>query len=159
MTAWNWQPRPMNGVWKYGAASLRYPATVAPWLSVMLIFTLIYLMSGELTASKGMLIELPKAELQQGEQTDLVAVVLPMPQVRRPLVFFDDTRYFVDDPRSMASFSEHLNDRLNGGDHHSLLLLADKDIASGVLMRLMATAKKSGVEKVLIAEKRKLEGE
>ena len=70
------------------------------------------------------------------------------------LVFFDDARYTMGDDSSAAAFGAHLEDRVAKSNRKTLLVLADRRVATGELMKIAAMARRSGVGSVLFAEKR-----
>ena len=73
--------------------------------------------------------------------------------------FFDDSRFMLGDAASAQAFAEQLGERLSRTGRKSLLVLADRRTSGGDLMEFAAIARKSGVEKVLFAEKRPEEAE
>ena len=107
---------------------------------------------GTLTYAKGTLFGLPDAGLAEGEATGLVALAIP--HAHETLVFFDDSRYVLDDAASMRAFGEHLSERVARSESKTLLVLADRRIRGGDLMDLAAVAKKGGAAKILFAQKR-----
>ena len=72
-----------------------------------------------------------------------------MPMPHETLVFFDDGRYTMGDETSAAAFCSHLEDRLSRLDRKTLLVLADRRVATGEIMKIAALARRSGVESVL----------
>ena len=152
MSPWGWTPERSQGIWKYGAAWMKPLAAAVPWLTVALLLMMFYLLGGKLTSAEGVLFDLPATELAENEPTSLVALVMPMP--RETLVFFDDSRYSLGDEVSFAAFGEHLADRIDKAEGKTLLVLADRRVAGGELMRIAAAARKSGAERILFAEKK-----
>ena len=99
-----------------------------------------------------MLFDLPEAGLADGETTGLVALVMPMSH--ETLVFFDDSRYLLGDEASMRAFGENLSLRTDKSPTKTLLVLADRRVAGGELMRLASVARSNSVERILFAEKK-----
>lgn len=110
--------------------------------------------SGKFTIAKGQLFDLPSYGDEEGVVTDVVAIVFP--SARETLVFFDDARYSLSDEESLVKFQAHLGEVIDKSANSSLLVLSDKRVSIGELMCLTSAAKKSGVTKLLLAE-RKLE--
>lgn len=131
---------------------IRPISTAIPWVTVLLLLLMLYMVGGTFTAAEGVLFDLPDAASADDEASGLVALVLPMP--RETLVFFDDARYTLGDRVSTAAFGDHLLDRVSKVERKTLLVLADRRIAAGDLMKVAAIARKSGVERVLFAEKK-----
>lgn len=157
MSPWGWTPARSPGIWRHGAAWLRPAVAAVPYLTVGLLLILLRFVSGTLTAAEGTLFELPDAT-----PTDVVGeapVALMMPIPRDTLVFFDDTRYLMGDEASLRALGEQLASRFARRAGGALLVLADRRVAGGELMRLAALAKANGVARILFAEKRAEAGE
>ena len=152
MSAWGWTPERTLGIWRCGAGWIRPFAAAVPWLTVLTLLLMLYFVSGTLTAAKGTLFDLPSAGLSEGEATGLVA--LAMPHAHETLVFFDDSRYVLDDAASARALGEHIAERVARSETKTLLVLADRRLPGGDLMDLASIAKKGGVSKVLFAQKR-----
>ena len=152
MSPWGWTPERTTGIWRHGAGWLRPFAAAAPWLTVLVLLLMLHVVAGTLTAAKGTLFDLPDAGLADGEATGLVALAIP--HDHETLVFFDDSRYVLDDASSMRAFCEHLSERVARSESKTLLVLADRRIHGGDLMDLAAAAKRGGAAKVLFAQKR-----
>lgn len=152
MSPWGWEPKRTEGIWRYGASWMRPILAAIPWLTVLLLLVLLYLIGGKLTVSRGIAVELPEGTQEDGLKTELVALVLQMP--RETLVFFDDSRYIVGDGASSRALADHLSDRVSRSKNKTLLVLADRRVASGDLFKLSTMAKSAGVQRLLFAEKR-----
>lgn len=157
MISWGWTPARTEGIWRHGLPAMRPLVSAAPWLAVALILAMFNLLDGALVSSKGVLFDLPDPGIAEGEAAGLVALVLPMHH--ETLVFFDDSRYMLSDDASSAAFSRHLSERAARTDKKTMLVLADRRVAGGELMKMAAIARRSGLDKVLFAEKREGEGE
>ncbi len=157
MISWGWNPRRTEGIWRHGLPAIRPFVAAAPWLAVMLLLVMFHLLDGELVAAKGVLFDLPDPGVTGGEASGLVALVLPMHH--ETLVFFDDARYMLSDGASAAAFSRHLAERAARTDRKTMLVLADRRVAGGELMKMASIARRSGVGRVLFAEKREGERE
>ncbi len=151
-TPWGWTPERTLGIWRHGAAWTRPITAAIPFLTVMLLLLMLHFVGGTLTSSKGVLFDLPGTELAEGEATGLVALVMPMPH--ETLVFFDDSRYLMGDEASIRALGENVALRTEKSSTKTLLVLADRRVAGGELMRLAEVARLNGVERVLFAEKK-----
>lgn len=127
---------------------------ISAWLSVVILFGMMWMISGKFTIAKGQLFDLPSYGDEEGVVADVVAIVFP--SARETLVFFDDARYSLSDEESLGKFQTHLSEVINKSANSSLLVLSDKRVSVGELMGLTSAAKKSGVARLLLAE-RKLE--
>ncbi len=131
--------------------------TAVPWITVGILLLMFQLIGETLTSAEGVLFDLPEAGLSEGAETKLVALVMPMVREgarRETLVFFNDARFLLGDEASEAAFSEELTTRVTKTGDHVLLVLADRRIPGGELMQLAALAKKSGVARILFAERK-----
>ena len=152
MTGWGWQLERKLGIWRYGAGWLKPIVAAVPYVTVILLFVLLLTISGTLTAAKGVLFDLPAGGRTDGESADLVALVLPLPH--DTAVFFDDSRYILDDLSSMRSFGENLAASAARSERKVLMVLADRRVSAGALMALAEVARTSGIRRVLFAERR-----
>ncbi len=153
MSQWNWKSVRARSAWRIGPEWLRPFLVAVPWITVLLLVLMLHMVGGTLASSEGVLFDLPDATgAGDGERASLVALVMPMPH--ETLVFFDDGRYTLGDETSASLFGEQLEERAERSEDKTLLVLADKRVAAGDLMKLSGIAKRSGVKRVLFAEKR-----
>lgn len=155
MTLWGWSAeRAARG--RFGGLQWLHPlAAAVPWITVGLLMMMMYVVGGALTAREGVLFDLPDSDFGDGVDTGLVALVMPMPkETHKTLVFFDDARFTVGDDVSLAAFAEQLAARAAKTEDRSLLVLADRRVSGGDLMKFAAVARKSGIERILFAEKK-----
>ncbi len=156
MTRWGWreiraQKAPALVAWA------RPFAVAVPWIAIILLLLMFHLIGGTFTTAEGVLFDLPEAGLQEGEETKLVALVMPSTREsshRETLLFFDDARYVLGDEASEAVFLRHVSERANKTGGKTILVLADRRVAGGELMRLGALAKKGGLRRILFAERK-----
>ena len=99
----------------------------------------------------GLLFDLPGTVSRDGAATDLVALVLP--HGHETLAFFDDSRYILGDESSFKALGESFAARVEKSPSKTLLVLADRRIPAGDLMKLAEAARRSGISKVLFAGK------
>ncbi len=160
MKTWSWRsPAVLQGIWQFGPAWLRPMAVVVPWITVFLLLLMIHMIGGTMTAAEGVVFSLPADNMQDGEPTSLVALVMPMKTSGETYVFFDDARYSLRNEASLAAFGEHLANRVSKANEHTLLVLADRSTTCDDLTMLAAVSKRSGLSKVLFANRRsKAEG-
>ena len=153
MSPWKWTPERAQGIWRHGSVRFKPLLAAVPWITVILLLEMLHLIGGAFTSAEGVLFDLPDSSgLEEGEPASLVALVMPMPH--ETLVFFDDARYTIGDDASAGAFGDHLSDRAAKTDRKSLLILADRRVAMGEIMKISGIAKRSGVSRILFAEKR-----
>ena len=159
MSQWNWKPERTQGVWRTGPVWLRPFLSAVPWITVLLLVLMFHIVGGTLTSFEGVLFDLPdSAGLRDDEPATLVALVMPMSRrtalQHETLVFFDDGRYTLGDETSASALASHLEERAAKTERKTLTVLADRRVASGELMKLAGIARRSGIERILFAEKR-----
>ena len=150
-TPWGWTPERTLGIWRHGAAWLRPVAAAAPYVTVVLLLLMLHIAGGALAAAKGVLFDLPDAGLVDGAATKLVALMLP--RDHETLVFFDDSRYVLADETSLRALGENLSARTERDESKTLLVLADRRVSGGDLMKFAAVARRNGVARILFAGK------
>ncbi len=150
-TPWNWTPERTLGIWRHGAPWLRPVAAAAPYVTVVLLLLMLHIAGGALAAAKGVLFDLPDAGLVDGAATKLVALMLP--RDHETLVFFDDSRYVLADETSLRALGENLSARTERDESKTLLVLADRRVSGGDLMKFAAVARRNGVARILFAGK------
>lgn len=153
MSQWNWKSVRARSAWRIGPEWLRPLLVAVPWITMLLLLLMMHMIGGTLASSEGVLFDLPDSTgVGDGERASLVALVMPMPH--ETLVFFDDGRYSLGDETSASLFCEQLAERAERSEDKTLLILADRRIVADELMKLSGIAKRSGINRVLFAEKR-----
>ena len=151
MTRWSWQDA-MSAAHRNGAPSwLGFLSAVAPWAMAALLFSMIIVISGVWTSADGVMFQMPDTKV--GDISDTDAVAMAMPSSQGTLVFFDDTRYMLEDDAQVASFARQLKERVARAESPVLLVLADRRVSGGDFMWIAEVAKANGVVKVLFAER------
>ena len=151
MSQWGWTPARNLGIWRYGAGWSRPIAAAIPCLTICLLLIMMHMVAGTMTSYRGVLFELPDGVPSDGEASELVALVMPVQH--ETMIVFDDARYLLGDAASMRSFAEDLSGSAERRAVKTLLILADKRVSTGHLMEVVSAAKRSGVGKVLLADK------
>ena len=148
---WGWTPAQTQGVWGHGATWLRPVSAAAPYLTVLLLLLMLYVVSGTLASATGLLFDLPGTTSRDGAATELVALILP--REHETLAFFDDSRYILGDESSFKAFGESITARAEKSPSKTLLVLADRRVPVEDLMKIADVARRGGVSKVLFAGK------
>ena len=155
---WQWRAASDAGVWAHGAKWARPLAAAAPWVSLALLVALFGIVSREVTLARGTVFDLPASAAADADDPGLTAFVLPVPRDagggEETLVFFDDARFVPADSASAANLQSRLSARASDARSGTLLLLADRRVPAGDLMKLMALARKAGLKHVQVAERR-----
>ena len=152
MSQWGWTPARKLGVWRYGAGWIRPVSAAVPYLTILLLLLMMHMVGGTLTAYKGVLFDLPDGGFAEGDDSGMVALVMPVQ--RETMVIFDDVRYLLGDAVSMRNFAENLAESAGRNSGKSLLILSDRRVSTGHLMEVVSAAKRGGVGKILLAGKR-----
>lgn len=154
---WGRQVRRHRSVYRFGGPWARSLLAAVPWINALVLIVLLLAVHGRLVISPGMVFDLPQAPLREGTHAKLTALMIQVardtPGGDETLIFFDDDRYSVRDADQMAVLSERLKARVAAGGHRDLLLLADKRVPHGDVMRFVTAVRESGVQRVNVAEK------
>ena len=155
---WGWRPAQAEGIWRHGARWTRPLFAAVPWITLTLLLVMFGLVGDRLTAAPGVVFDLPAPAGRQAAAPGATMLVLPAANVGETggtLVFYDDARYVLGDPQSVTLLREQLLARVQANPARAtLLVLADRRVATGELMRLVEIARESGMKHVQIAEKR-----
>ena len=155
---WGWRPAQAEGIWRHGARWTKPLFAAAPWITLVLLLVMFGFLGDRLTAAPGVVFDLPAPGGRQTAAPDMTMLALPSANVGESggtLAFFDDARYVLDDPQSVALLREQLLSHVQAGSARAtLLVLADRRVPAGELMKLVGIARESGVRHVQIAERR-----
>ena len=155
---WGWLPPSDEGIWRYGAVWMRPFVACAPWVTLAIVLALAGFAGNRISAAPGIVFDLPQAGLQESEPAGLVALVLPLAREsgggEETFVFFDDARFTLSDPSSAAALQRSLEERAASDRSGVLQLFADRRVPAGDIMGITGLARKAGVKRVHIAEKR-----
>lgn len=152
MSPWGWKPERTQGIWRYGASWSRALIVAAPFLSVLLLVIMFYVIGGTFTLCEGVLFDLPESSFSDADREAPVALVMPLGH--DTMVFFDDTRYLLSESHSFDALERNISDVVMRSGRTTLLVLADKRIASGELMKIASSLRRGGMKRVLFAEKK-----
>ena len=154
-TRWGWRPRQTEGIWRHGCAWTKPLFAAVPWITLTLLMVLFAFIGDRLPQVPGLVCDLPAPVGGQAEATGLAALVLPAAGTDgETLVFFDDARYSLSDAASVATLKDRLGTCAGAEPSGTFLLLADRRVPTGDVMRLVGIARESGLVRVQIAERR-----
>lgn len=152
MSPWGWSPARDPGIWRYGPGWTRPFAAAVPYLTVGLLLLMFFFVGGTLTSSKGLLFDLPEGTFDDVEDVGLVLLVVP--KDHETVVFFDESRYVLDNQDSMKQLGEDLAESVERSEKKTLLVLADRRVSAGSVLGLLSVARRSGTSRVLFAGKK-----
>ena len=158
---WGWRPRQTEGIWRHGCAWTKPLFAAVPWITLTLLLALFAFIGDRLPQVPGLVCDLPAPVPREDvdkvtEATGLAALVLPAADAEgETLVFFDDARYSLSDETSVSSLKDRIGVRAGAEPSRTFLLLADRRVPAGDVIRLVGIARESGLERVQIAERRK----
>lgn len=146
-----------RSVYRFGGQMTRTLLAAVPWINFLIILLLLMVVHGHLMIVPGMVFELPEAPLRGGSRVGLTALMIAVTRGsgdgEETLVFFDDDRYVIQDEAQVAVLKERLKSHMIRSTSRELLLMADKRIAHGDVLKFIHTARESGVLRVNVAEK------
>ncbi len=152
---WGWRPRQADGIWRHGCAWTKPLFAAVPWITLTILLALFAFIGDRLPQVPGLMCELPQPVAGQAQATGLAALVLPAASTGdETLVFFDDARYSLSDEASVSTLKERLGARSQAEPSSTFLLLADRRVPAGDIIRLVGIARESGLLRVQIAERR-----
>lgn len=145
-------------IYRFGGPWARAALAAVPWVNVLVLVGLLFMVHGRLVMTPGMMFDLPSAPLREGMLSGrLTALMISVDRENaggdETLIFFDDDRYSAQDADQLAVLSERLRSRLSLQSHFELLLLADKRVPHGDVIRFVNVAREAGVQRVCVAEK------
>lgn len=155
--SWIQTIRSHRGIYRFGGPWAQAVLFSVPWINSLILIVLLFLYHDRIAISPGIVFDLPSAPLQEGAHTGLTALMFAVTHEsiarEEALVFFDDARYMVQDDDQMSTLSEQIRLRLKSSSSRDFLLLADKRVSHGDIMRFVTILRKAGVSKVNVAEK------
>ena len=155
--SWSKLIRRHRNVYRFGGIWAQSLLTSIPWINAIVVVVLLLAVNQRMVVSPGVVFDLPRAELREGSHTGLTAlmisVVRDVPGGDETLIFFDDDRYSTQDADQMAMLSERIKSRVALSERRDLLLLADKRVPHGDVMRFVNAMREAGVQRVNVAEK------
>ena len=97
-----------------------------PWITLVLLLAMFSFLGDRLTAAPGVVFDLPAPVGRQTAAPDMTMLALPSANVGESggtLAFFDDARYVLDDPQSVALLREQLLSHVQEGSARATLLV------------------------------------
>lgn len=157
--SWGWARARSDGVWTHGCRWARPLCAAAPWVAFLLVLFEFSLIEGRMSASSGLIVNLPEPIAHEDEAPTLTACVLRVSRSGsggdETFIFFDDARYQLGSPSSLNEFRTTLAQQVQHDRKGALLLLADARVALGDTMKIVSLAREAGVSHVQIAERPK----
>jgi len=155
----SWLPsiRQKRGVYRFGGPWAQAVIYSVPWINTLILMVLLFLYHQRIAISPGIVFDLPSAPLREGSHTGLTALMFAVTHEsmarEEALVFFDDARYMVQDDEQMSNLAEQIRLRMKNADSKDFLLLADKRVSHGDIMRFVTILRNTGVSKVNVAQR------
>jgi biopolymer transport protein ExbD len=155
--SWSKEIRRHRSIYRFGGAWAQSLLAAVPWIDAIIIVVLLLAVNERMVVSPGVVFDLPRAPLREGTHAGLTALMISVardvPGADETLVFFDDDRYMTHDAEQMSVLSERVKSRVALGVRRELLLLADKRVPHGEVVRFVNVAREAGVQRVNVAEK------
>ena len=155
--SWSKLVRRHRNVYRFGGVWSQALLASVPWVNLLVIVVLLLAVNQRMVVSPGVVFVLPRAALREGAHAGLTALMIAVardaPGGDETLIFFDDDRYLTQDADQMALLSERVKSRVTLSASRDLLLLADKRVPHGDVMRFVNVLREAGVQRVNVAEK------
>lgn len=154
---WSRLVRRHRTVYRFGGVWAHALLSMVPWLDCVIIVVLLLLVKRQTVISPGVVFDLPRATFREGMYAGLTALMITVardtPGGEETLIFFDDDRYSTQDAEQMSVLTERVKSRVALGARNELLLLADKRVPHGDVVRFVNAVREAGVQRVNVAEK------
>lgn len=155
--SWSKTVRQHRSIYRFGGPWAQALLASVPWFNALVLVVLLLAVNQRMVVSPGVMFDLPRAPLREGMHAGLSALMISVardtPGGDETLIFFDDDRFSAQDADQMAMFSERVKNRLSRGARRELLLLADKRVRHGDVVRLVNAVREAGIQRVNVAEK------
>lgn len=154
---WLQTVRSHRDIYRFGGPWAQAAMYSVPWINVLILIVLLFLYHERIAISPGIVFDLPPAPLREGSHTGLTALMFAVTHEAmardEALVFFDDARYMVEDNEQMSALADQVRLRIKNSTSRDFLLLADKRVTHGDIMRFVNILRNAGVSRVNVAEK------
>ena len=154
---WGWRPRRNEGIWKYGPRWAKPLVAAAPWITVCLLVLMFHSISGHFVSRPGTLFDLPSGNASADLHPAHVALMISVPRETaggtETLVYFDDARYVLSDETSVRLLTAQIAEVLGSSSRRELLLMCDRRVSHGDVMKFTDVARRAGVAMVQVAER------
>lgn len=146
-----------RSVSRFGGTWVQSILAAVPWINAVVIVVLVVAVNQRMSISPGMVFDLPRGTFREGIHAGLTALMIAVdrdvPGEAETLIFFDDDRYSSQDPDQIALLSERVKSRIALSARREILLLADKRVPHGDVVRFVNAMREAGVQRVSVAEK------
>ena len=154
---WGWRRVRNEGIWKYGPGWAKPLVAAAPWITVCLLVMMFYVISGNYVSRPGTVFDLPSGKTSADLHPEHVALMLSVPRETaggtETLVYFDDARYVLSDEASVRLLTGRLAELVGAASRRELLLMCDRRVSHGEVMKFTDIARRAGVAMVQVAER------
>jgi len=155
--SWSKLVRRHRSIYRFGGVWAQILLSSVPWINAIIIVVLLLTVNRRMVVSPGVVFDLPHAALREGTHESLTALMISVtrdvPGGDETLIFFDDDRYSAQDADQMALLSERIKSRVARRTPRDMLLLADKRVPHGDVMKFVNVMRQAGVQRVNVAEK------
>lgn len=154
---WGWHARRNEGIWKYGPGWAKPLVAGAPWITICLLVLMFYGISGHFVSRPGTIFDLPPTAASEDIHPEHVALMLSVPRETaggaETLVYFDDARYILSDESSVRLLETRMAELTAAASRKELLLMCDRRVSHGEVMKFTDIARRAGVAMVQVAER------
>lgn len=148
--------RKHRNIYHFGGSWVRTLLAPVPWAGVLFVFLLLLHAHRRLAVAPGVPFDLPSVKTDGGVQSPRTVLMIPVendvPGGAETLVFFDDERFSLRDPEQVDALAARLR-AAAGAAGGVLLLMADKRVPHGDVMRFVALARTAGIPKIDVGMK------
>lgn len=155
VSEWDWSRPRSAGIWAWGPKWAHPLCAIAPWITVALLVAEFAIVGARALSVPGVAVDLPEGSLEADSVPSMTALMMPVARegADAVLVYFDDARFVISDPAGAESLRDRLRRRSAESPDRTVLLLADRSVPAGDVIRFAETARAAGVTRVQVAER------
>ena len=120
---------------------IKLEVNIVSLIDVVLLLVIFFMITTSFVAQPGIKVKLPQASAKEVRQKKELAVIITK----------DKKIYLNEDLISLALLPKRLNKALKEGNKPILIIKADELVPHGLVVKVMDTAKKTGIETLAIA--------
>lgn len=146
-----------RSVYRWGGAWVHAMIIAAPWLNVIILVGTLFAVHNRIAITPGVIFDLPQAPFSEGAAGGLTVLMFSVSRETQlgeeTQVFFDDERYRIQNEEEATRLANRLGESIGTGRRQDILLLADKRVPHGDVMRFVYMARQAGARQINVAEK------
>ena len=150
-----WRSETLRNRFTRGGWGGRALFAAAPWINLLLLLALFWLVGNRVLVRPGVVFDLPRAPFREGMLDGLKIYMVPTIRTNVPetMVYFDDDPFKLGQPSERSNLVTRISNRVALEPRREILLLADRRIPHGDVMTVVNLARDAGVSRVNVTVK------